>query len=356
MAESNTFTFYGDGLQWKEVNTKAGRTYVVKGHASTSDPDLVNDIVTENALKSMLDQARQRTIKLDFEHEAFRGSSEEEKAINITKSPLGKATNVMLDEKGLVMEWTLNPDWKARDNEGRVTKTFKEVWNEIKGGFLDAFSIAFIPVKTAMKKVGDKTMRMLDDLQLLNVALTGNPINPAAKMADVMAKSVAASNDITDSHSSNTDSKSDIDGGDQMAEDQQETFEVKDAMEAISELKSQVSDLAEQLAAEQKSEPSDTQADVSETSTGAAEQKSAEELKSQLEAEVKAREQAEADLKALREETEDIKSKLEEQEKILSQPAVKGFLEQREAEEVKSQDSEQSKTNSKAKGPLDLIP
>ena len=35
-----------------------------------------------------------------------------------------------------------------------------------------------------------KSIRLLDDLNLLNVALTGNPVNPNASMTSVMAKSL----------------------------------------------------------------------------------------------------------------------------------------------------------------------
>lgn len=349
MSQQAPLTFYGDSLTWRTVETKDGLKYYVKGYASTSDADLVDDIVTPNALKSMLDQAKNRTIKLDFEHEAFRGKDQKEKSLNITKSPLGKAVDAQIDDKGLMMEWELNQSWKARDDEGRVTKTFAEVWEEVKGEFLDAFSIAFIPVRTAMREVGGKTMRLLDEVRLLNVALTGNPVNPAARMSAVMAKSLEAFQD--ESHSSQSqEAQNSVDKkGDQMAtENQQETFEVKDEIEA---LKAEVKSLSDKLAEKSESEKQGTKG-ASEAQPSAAEQKSAEELKSKLDAEVKAREQAEADLKALNDKHEELKARAAEQEKILSAPAVKGFLEQREVEESKSK----PETESKAKGPLDLLP
>ena len=51
-----------------EVEIKEGEV-MLDGFISTSDKDLVNDIVTDNCLKSMLTQIRERNIKLDLEHE-----------------------------------------------------------------------------------------------------------------------------------------------------------------------------------------------------------------------------------------------------------------------------------------------
>ena len=61
---------------------KANGDLEIKGDISTTDPDLVDDIVSLKCLKSMKQQIKDGNIKLDLEHESFRGDTHEEKEIN----------------------------------------------------------------------------------------------------------------------------------------------------------------------------------------------------------------------------------------------------------------------------------
>jgi len=186
----DSFTFYSDKLSFAEVKGKEGTEYFIKGHISTGDLDLVDDIVTKDCLSDMYSQFDSKNMKLDFEHEAFRGKSKLESEINKTKLPLGKAVTKNIDAKGLEVKWQLNPTWQKFDEKGNVTMTFKSLWTNIKSQYLDAFSIAYIPISTQVKNIGGKKARLLKNIRLLNVALTGNPINTSATMTSVMAKSL----------------------------------------------------------------------------------------------------------------------------------------------------------------------
>jgi len=181
-------------ISFGEIEKKGEKNFFIEGFISTSDKDLVDDVVTERALNSMIEQLKSRVIKLDFEHEAFRGESEIEMEINKTRIPLGKAsdfTRVKETEKnGILVRWDVNPTWKKFDEKGNVVMDFNEIRFNVENGYYDAFSIAFIPTKdTTMVKDGNK-IRLLDDLNLLNVALTGNPINPKASVTEVFMKSL----------------------------------------------------------------------------------------------------------------------------------------------------------------------
>jgi hypothetical protein len=168
------------------VETKDGNENVfLDGLASTSDLDLVDDIVTKNCLESMDRQARERNIKLDIEHEAFRGNSVEEKEINKTKIPAGRIISSSIEPLG-EERW----GWRIKSVLNPFTKRFNEIKGSILGGFLDAYSIAFIPTKVKMVKKGGKTIRMLEDATILNVATTGNPINTAAINREVFMKAI----------------------------------------------------------------------------------------------------------------------------------------------------------------------
>jgi len=192
MTEENKqeFVFYSDKLNYKTVDGSKGKEYFVEGYISTGDLDLVNDVVTKSCMDSMLQQFDGRSIKLDFEHESFRGKSKLDAEANKTRLPLGKAIDKSRDEKGVMVKWQMNPTWKKFDEKGNVVMTFKDIWTNVESEMLDAFSIAYVPTKTANQDREGKSIRLLDDVNLLNVALTGNPINPMATMSSVMAKSL----------------------------------------------------------------------------------------------------------------------------------------------------------------------
>ena len=168
------------------IEVKGKEKVFMEGLISTTDKDLVNDIVTKACLESMQKQILERNIKLDIEHEAFRGNSVEEKELNKTLIPAGKIIDATVREKdlgfGLVVKSELN--------------NFRQDFERIKGNvierFLDAYSIAFIPTKISHKSINGEDVRLLDDVRLLNVALTGNPVNTHAQNIEVFMKSIDA--------------------------------------------------------------------------------------------------------------------------------------------------------------------
>jgi hypothetical protein len=58
--------------------------------------------------------------------------------------------------------------------------------------YLDAFSVAFLPIDISYEQREGKSIRMLNDVILLNVAMTGNPCNTKAQVAEVFTKSMDA--------------------------------------------------------------------------------------------------------------------------------------------------------------------
>lgn len=169
------------------VDVKGKEKVFLEGMISTTDMDLVNDVVTKTCLISMQKQILEKNIKLDIEHESFRGDTLEEKEINKTKIPAGRIIDATVEEMG---DNRFGLRVKAELNN------FNQRFDEIKGNvierFLDAYSIAFIPTKTAHVEDKGITVRLLDDVRLLNVALTGNPINTAAQNTKIFMKAMDA--------------------------------------------------------------------------------------------------------------------------------------------------------------------
>lgn len=179
-------------LKYFEIEEKGVKRFFIKGDFSTTDKDLVNDICTENCLKSMVKQIKDGRIKLDFEHESFRGKTELDKEIAKTRLPVAKAIDAKVSGEAAEATWELNPDYKKFDDKGEVTMNSKDVISNIKNEMLDAFSIAYIPTKSKEVERDGETVRLLDDVRLLNVALTGNPINTSAQIHKVFMKSLDA--------------------------------------------------------------------------------------------------------------------------------------------------------------------
>jgi hypothetical protein len=184
------------------IEEKGEQKVFLEGFLSTDAMDLVNDIVTKNCMESMQKQLIDRNIKLDIEHEAFRGKSFEEKEINKTKIPAGRFIDAAVESIG-------RNRWGLRTKS--VLNRFNPRYGEIKGNvmdrMLDAYSIAFIATKVRHEKIDGKDVRFLDDVTLLNAALTGNPINTEALNREIFMKSIQSLEDYETEKKSNPDTE-----------------------------------------------------------------------------------------------------------------------------------------------------
>jgi HK97 family phage prohead protease len=177
MEDSFTFIIGGiDEFSHTEVEIKGTKKYYVTGYISTKDLDLVNDIVTEEALIDMAEQVNKGNIKLDMDHEAWKKGDDGPNML-----PIGRIIEAKFEPEQ-------NRLWVKAQINSNSTR-FAKAWANIKDKFIDAFSIAFKPIQIATKYVNGKEIRLLEKVLLLNVALTGNPANPEAKITNVFAKS-----------------------------------------------------------------------------------------------------------------------------------------------------------------------
>ena len=177
--EGKSYSFLTSSIQHEKVEVKGEPTeFFVNGYISTSDIDAVNDMVTREALADMLKQIKGRVIplKIDVEHEIIDRESHEIRHI----IPVGKVIDGRLDNVGLWVKVQLND----------AIDRFDEVWGSIKNGNLDAFSIAFRVKDFTHRMINGVKTRILKELDLINITLTGMPINPAASITDVFAKAV----------------------------------------------------------------------------------------------------------------------------------------------------------------------
>ena len=186
MDQEASFTFTTP-LNLNIVTKADGEHLFVNGNISTNDIDFVNDIMTKNCQESMQRQILDRNMKLDLEHEAFKGESHEEKEINKTKIPAGKIIDATVKELG---EGRFSTSVKAEIN--RNNPNYKSIKGNLVEKYLDAFSVAFLATDISYEQREGKAIRMLNDVILLNVALTGNPCNTKAQLTEISTKSMDA--------------------------------------------------------------------------------------------------------------------------------------------------------------------
>lgn len=161
-----------EGFLWSEVNLKGERKYYVEGYASTNDEDLSGEVI--DAQQDIYDQILNRNITLDIDHEEWY--DEDGKILQRPKNtriPVAKIVHAEMKSKGVWVKAEINTHLPS----------FKSVWGSIKDGFLKAFSIAFYPIT----KAGNTVKK----LNLVNITLTGSPVNPQATF-QVAMKSMSA--------------------------------------------------------------------------------------------------------------------------------------------------------------------
>jgi hypothetical protein len=234
----DVFFFHTDKVELKEE----GEDTYAYGYISTTDLDLVNDIVTPHCMESMFSQMKSRSIKIDVEHEAFKGATMLEREIAKTTNPIARISWFGKDSNGILAKALLN----------KHHPRFEEVKGSLLGGFLDAFSIAYIPTDVEYQTKNGEQIRRLNDLRLLNVAFTGNPVNTKARISEVMAKSLEFA-----SHASPKGNLKSAEGTNMAEPDKTpaapvdpNTVEVKaaEAKKAIDALSAQVKALGEKVA------------------------------------------------------------------------------------------------------------
>jgi HK97 family phage prohead protease len=308
-------SFVTDSLTYKIVGLKGKpQQHYVTGYIITEDVDTANELVVRGAILDMVEQLKSGSIKLDIEHEYFRKGAVEDYG---TKTPLGRIIDARVEDtpKGAML-WV-----KAVLNKNH--DRFEKTWAEIQEGYLDAFSIAYHIVEADNQIVEGKSVRVLRKVHLLNVALTGVPVNKGARMLESFLKSLG---------SSNSEVKL-------MAEEQVET-------DVVAELKSIAEKQAEMVEA-LKAELKSVRDEVAELKSASAEGDDDEddgkefaELKSLVEAQNSTIEKVSAELKSASE-------KVEALEKTLEKPVLKS----RQPAEAVSDDED----TRFSKAPLSLI-
>ena len=286
---------------------------IVEGYVATGDRDVYNDIITDDALDDIAKQIKGMKVTVDVEHESFskdRGPFERFRS----KIPVAKVIETKRDEKGVWVKTLLN----------NASKRYEEVKGSLRGGFLHAFSFAYVPIEPINRVIDGVKTRLLNKVNVLNLTYSGIPVNPEASFTNVALKSLADLNGNENIDFSELDK---VAGGEIMTEE-----EKKDKPEAgdtkPEETKPEETKPVEKKPEETGSEGTDgaesTPADGAEVKSLAKKleesQKESVELKSRIEA-----------VEKYKEELKSVVEKVNEHEKVLTSPQFKARAEQMKA-------------------------
>lgn len=153
-----------------EFKTEAD-DYFVEGVISSTNPDLGNDILTENVLNQMAESINSsvsagKPIPLGYEHTEFLGGHP-----NLV--PVGSFVKAWVDGGKLFAKASLN----------KALAIFKEVKSALDRRDIHSFSIEYIPELTQESFIEGVKHRIIDSLKaIVGVAVTGRPMNPDAVM------------------------------------------------------------------------------------------------------------------------------------------------------------------------------
>ena len=162
-------------LEFKAENGK----HYFKGYLSTFDIDYVNDLVTPDCMKDMLNQINAgvdgftRSIKGSPDHDVYHTGDPQ-------RIPISKITSGLLDNKGLFVEGVFN----------ETHPEFKNIWSQVQGGFMDGLSIEYRASDFAFKNVDGKKIRVLNKIDLKGYGHTPRPANPHATLSEFFVKSL----------------------------------------------------------------------------------------------------------------------------------------------------------------------
>jgi len=155
LPEPFDFEFHAELKDFKlaKIDGSDGEERVIEGYASTEDIDRGNEVTHKEAFTKSLSKFIGKNPLLTYMHK--------------WDQPIGLITEAEIDEKGLRVKAVLAKNDPIADR----------VWNLIEQKVLRAFSFGYKVNKSDMEKSGDKYIKHIRELELLEVAVVSIPMN-----------------------------------------------------------------------------------------------------------------------------------------------------------------------------------
>jgi len=171
------YNYRTEEFELEVVTLKGKKRYYIQGYAATVDRDSVGDVITDSGQDKILSGLKGKKITLDVDHgDWFDKETGEQLKTPRGTIPVAKIIFAERRAKGV---------WVKAEINSNLSK-FDELWGSITDKFLHSFSVAFYPIKTITRVVKGITTNLVHDLDLINITLTGAPINENATFNAVM--------------------------------------------------------------------------------------------------------------------------------------------------------------------------
>lgn len=313
---NNIEAVYYTEIQPEIITLKSDKRYYVQGYISTTDIDLANEVLTENAQRDLHNQI-QTIIKSggfitgDVEHMIFYDDNG--KALSMPKVRDSSGSLIIPEMKIIDSELRDKGVWvKAEIN--RHHPNFNTIWKNIEEGFLNGFSVAVKAITTITKKINNEWVNLIDKIKLINVTMTGTPANPNALMSPVLKSLIQ-------------DKKGDLMEYDALTDEQKKDY---DALENDEDKKAFLKKCGESDSVKKSIDHQEEVSDVKEAKVDETEDKDVPELKSALTTLKSEITTLKSNLEQLNTYNSELKTELkavtERLEKIESQPIKKSLV------------------------------
>lgn len=179
----NNQEYITENFVWSEVVLKGEKQRYIEGFITTKDRDSSGDVITDNAQNEIVSylKSAQVPITMDVDHEDWLDDNGQ--VLPKPKGgriPIAKIIEAEKRDNGVWVKAVFNND----------SPIAEPTWKSIMNKFLHSFSIAFYPLKSIKRVVGDTVTNLIDSIDLVQVTLTGAPVNKHATFVPVM-KAVA---------------------------------------------------------------------------------------------------------------------------------------------------------------------
>ncbi len=155
-------------LKAEDDNSDGGPDGTFTGMASTfGNKDLMGDIIEAGAFKKSLKRRPAKKVKLLHQHDGW-------------SLPLGVFAEIEETPKGLMVKGRL----------AMGTQQGREVFELMKMGALDALSIGFRVAKDGAIFDRDKGLRIIKEIDLIEISVVNFPANPRARITGVKGLTV----------------------------------------------------------------------------------------------------------------------------------------------------------------------
>ena len=172
--------------QWQITLKSQKGEYYIEGLIATQTVDRVDDKFSYKGLMSVVEECKNKNVTIDLEHEVFRDPETKKTysrgrdlvAVGVVEDAW--ITEIKKNKYGVMAKVKLN----------KKLKRFKDILYFLENKFVNAFSIAFNAIQFSRKYIKGSSIRLLNKIRLLNIALTSMPVNPDAIITEVIRKSL----------------------------------------------------------------------------------------------------------------------------------------------------------------------